>query len=66
MLASISPAPLRGAVTLKPDAFARVAVGEFELWWFIEIDLGTFGQPGDPALADPRPTEPTGPRGLTG
>ena len=40
-------APFRGAVTLKPDAFARIAVGadeEFELWWFIEIDRGTVSQ----------------------
>jgi hypothetical protein len=34
-------APLQGAVTLKPDAFVRVGVGEYELWWFIEIDRGT-------------------------
>jgi hypothetical protein len=27
--------------TLKPDAFLRLGVGEFEQWWFCEIDLGT-------------------------
>jgi Replication-relaxation len=37
-------APLQGAVTLKPDAFVRVGVGELELWWFIEIDRGTVSQ----------------------
>jgi hypothetical protein len=31
-----------GAV-LKPDAFVRLAVGDFELWWFVEVDLGTVG-----------------------
>jgi hypothetical protein len=37
-------APLQGTVTLKPDAFARVGVGEYELWWFIEVDLGSVSQ----------------------
>ena len=36
--------PLGGNLTLKPDAFARVAVADVELWWFIEVDLGTVGQ----------------------
>ncbi len=26
---------------LKPDAFARLGVGDRELWWFCELDLGT-------------------------
>jgi Replication-relaxation len=40
-------APLRGATTLKPDAFLRIAVDvgeELELWWFVEIDRGTVSQ----------------------
>ncbi len=45
-------APLRGAVTLKPDAFARVGVGELVLWWFVEIDLGTVSQATRASQAD--------------
>jgi protein involved in plasmid replication-relaxation len=26
---------------LKPDAFLKLGVGEFEHWWFCELDLGT-------------------------
>ncbi len=37
-------APLRGLMTLKPDALVCVGVGEWELWWFVEIDLGTVSQ----------------------
>ena len=36
--------PMSQVLTLKPDAFARVGVGEWELVWFIEVDLGTVGQ----------------------
>ncbi len=36
--------PTLGALTLKPDALARVGVDEWELAWFIEVDLGTVGQ----------------------
>jgi hypothetical protein len=37
-------APLRGKTVLKPDAFLRLAAGDYELWWFVEIDLGTVSQ----------------------
>lgn len=29
---------------LKPDAFVRLAIGERELWWFVEVDRGTVTQ----------------------
>jgi hypothetical protein len=37
-------APLRGVVTLKPDALVCVGAREWELWWFVEVDLGTVSQ----------------------
>lgn len=37
-------APLGGALTLKPDAFTQLAAGEWDLWWFVEIDRGTVSQ----------------------
>jgi Replication-relaxation len=36
--------PLHGAMTLKPDAFVQIAVGEWDLWWFVEVDRGTVSQ----------------------
>jgi hypothetical protein len=36
--------PMSQVLTLKPDAFARVGVGDWELVWFIEVDLGSVGQ----------------------
>lgn len=32
-----------GSVTLKPDSFMRLGVGEFEDSYFIEVDMGTEG-----------------------
>lgn len=32
-----------GLIHLRPDAFLSVGVGELELRWFVEIDLGTEG-----------------------
>lgn len=32
-----------GPLTLRPDAFAAIGVGNRELRWFVEIDLGTEG-----------------------
>jgi len=29
---------------LKPDAFVRLAIGDRELWWFVEADLGSVSQ----------------------
>jgi hypothetical protein len=35
------PGPYGARLTAKPDAYARLGVGEFELSWFIEMDLAT-------------------------
>ena len=29
---------------LKPDAFVRISVGRYDLWWMVEVDLGTVAQ----------------------
>jgi protein involved in plasmid replication-relaxation len=33
------------AVVLKPDAYVRIGVGDYELAWFAEVDLGTESLP---------------------
>jgi hypothetical protein len=36
--------PTGATVLLKPDALARIGVGDSELSWFLELDMGTHGR----------------------
>ena len=36
--------PTGATVLLKPDALARLGVGDSELSWFLEVDMGTHGR----------------------
>jgi hypothetical protein len=38
------PGPFGASETLKPDAYLRLASGDFEDSWFVEIDLDSEGQ----------------------
>jgi hypothetical protein len=44
--------PTQMPTMLKPDAFVRLGVGAQELWWFVEIDLGTVSQRARAAQAE--------------
>jgi hypothetical protein len=35
------PGPYGARLTAKPDAFVRLGVGDYELSWFIEVDMAT-------------------------